>query len=57
MSKDKKNCFLWHKWGKWKDVDAGDILREDNSIKGKYIVQERRCEICNKVQLRWEKLK
>lgn len=64
--------FCWHKWPKWQDTEIqgkppgsfGQIVpahREpgDNprAIKGYYKMQSRRCEKCNKLQLRTAKTK
>ena len=46
-------CWLMHKWGKW--ADRYKVTRE-STIHGGVIAsgieQERRCHLCNKIQLR-----
>lgn len=39
-------CFLFHKWGKWIDIE---INTEFGTCSG----QERRCLKCNKVEVRF----
>lgn len=49
-------CFIFHKWTKWEDRDRGQIAhRITKDLMGTYIEQERRCEKCNKVELREER--
>lgn len=46
-----KNCWLFHRWGKWSDPEAGEAIcfnRWKHSIE----VQERQCLRCNKRELR-----
>lgn len=44
---------IFHKWDKWKEIEKGDISLEMKSIViGKYIIQERECDICGKKQLK-----
>lgn len=47
------HCWLLHKWPKWKDTNNWEITRsKDGAVVGHLIVQERRCEVCNKVERR-----
>jgi hypothetical protein len=60
----KLSCGFWrlgHRWGKWMDVETMTIAvaREVNGVErpdlpnkviGKALIQERRCERCNKLQ-------
>ena len=41
----------WWKDHKWKDLTQGKLAK-DKMVIGENIIQERRCEICNKVELR-----
>lgn len=49
-------CWPWsHRWMKWRDLQARELLREDRAgTIGMAIKQERRCSSCNMVQLRTE---
>ena len=40
-------CFLVHRWEKWKDKK--DLYDKHGSNK---VIQERRCKVCGKIQLR-----
>ncbi len=42
-------CWLYHKWGKWEKKQGGAILVDKLSV-GEYMIQERVCSRCNKVQ-------
>lgn len=47
--------WCWHKWSKWIDVKSGYVRNNPaygGEISWQLIVQERRCEKCNKVKLR-----
>lgn len=44
-------CWF-HAWGKWKDVSNGNLnSAETKGVIGKLIIQERRCQKCNRAQL------
>lgn len=46
-------CFLFHKWTKWVDKDSGTLAHVlHKNVIGSFITQERRCEKCDKVELR-----
>jgi hypothetical protein len=45
----------WHKWSRWTDVDLSKRRFNINGeIRAEYVVkgQERKCEKCDKVQIR-----
>ena len=44
-------CWFFHKWGKWGDPVAGQIRWFGGNPEG-CMVQERKCENCNKCELR-----
>ncbi|MDO8673650.1 MAG: hypothetical protein Q7O66_19750 [Dehalococcoidia bacterium] len=48
-------CRWWqHNWGKWEEIERGNVKQkrgDDLHIVGHYVVQERRCSNCDKVQL------
>lgn len=44
-------CFWKHKWGPWKVTERGEIQRMfTDAVIGSYLVQERQCEECGKVE-------
>ncbi len=47
-----KSCFWGHAWGRWKVMERVNIVRrDDKSIIGDRLVQERACERCGYTQL------
>jgi len=46
-----KSCFWRHRWTKWSDKADGNKT-QSGRVLGKVIIQERRCERCNMVELR-----
>lgn len=47
------SCWPWaHQWQRWIDIDHGKVVTYDDKVKGQFITQERRCNRCEKVQLR-----
>lgn len=46
----------WHicRYSKWVDAGKGDITGSNGKRSGRYIEQERRCIICNKLETRQE---
>ncbi len=53
------SCLPWaHQWRQWKDTDHGKIIStQSNEPVGVFINQERRCNRCERVQLRVERAK
>ena len=53
----KNKCFWSHKWGKWELIEEGDITRGDDNFKiGRFIIQKRKCEDCNKEDIEMKKI-
>lgn len=51
------HCWLLHKWSKWQDTGSGEIKRSsDKAVIGHMTTQERRCEVCNKIERRVERV-
>ena len=54
---DPRTCFWRHRWSRWEDKQTlvlhGPGLPAE-AIIGRSILQERRCERCNMVELRME---
>lgn len=44
-----------HLWGRWEDKETGAKTIGERVV-GKLIVQERRCQRCNQVQMRMEEV-
>lgn len=51
------HCWLIHRYSKWTDIAKGALESAAGETIGYYIRQERRCEICGKVQLRDENVR
>ena len=47
-------CILFHSWSQWADTGKGK-LNEGGATIGQFVCQERRCQVCGKVQLRMAK--
>lgn len=53
--KNRTDCFWWfsHRWTKWEDANDEPVeVRFMGRLTGGFFVQRRRCETCNKLQLR-----
>lgn len=48
------SCWPWlHQWQRWIDIGQGELFTGGRNLPdGYYIVQERRCNRCERVQLR-----
>ncbi len=52
-----KLCWLGiHKYSKWQETERGKIAAESlhfkgQAVVGRYLVQERKCSNCNKVEI------
>lgn len=51
--------FHKHKWTKWKVIEKGEIFKTYRFINktlkiGNYLIQQRECEDCGKIQLKEE---
>lgn len=53
-----KKAFVRHQWPKWEVESAGNVRvrdlrdpRQEERIKGQFIIQRRECENCGLVQL------
>ena len=44
-------CWLWHSWEPWKDKQTGSIVNKGTTL-GCYTQQERRCKVCNMLEVR-----
>lgn len=47
--------FQWHKWGKWEDIERGEITKwssitQRDIVVGNYTLQQRVCGQCGKKQ-------
>ena len=42
--------MCWHNWSKWEETNRGDILIDGHKV-GECIIQERKCEKCNKIEI------
>lgn len=60
----KLQCFPFHTWNLWKDVEVGEIIKhtfvsvetiDRTIVAGAYKRQERTCKVCGKLQLRTER--
>ena len=54
-SLDSGACLFFHRWGCWEDKESGFKTQGSGAEQkhiGKVIIQERRCQRCNMVQLR-----
>lgn len=53
------SCWPWlHQWQRWVDIDHGKLISTiTNEPVGQFITQERRCNRCEKVQLRVDRAK
>ena len=52
-----RTCFWRHRWSRWEDKQTLNLRRMEQpaeAIIGRSILQERRCERCNMVELRME---
>ena len=45
------NCIWRHYWTKWEDKSEGVVKSAGRDI-GKFVIQHRRCERCNELQMR-----
>lgn len=45
-------CWLFHRWGPWVDVMAYSVMSKDGRAVGDGVEQHRRCERCNRLQVR-----
>ena len=44
-------CIFWHIWSEWKTIETGHIARKDGSRIGNYLIQQRECAVCKKIEL------
>lgn len=44
--------WLYHSWGKWVVKDEGNIVNYRQKSTGLYIIQQRACDVCVKLQLK-----
>ena len=53
---NKCKIFLFgHDWDNWEVEENGDIIRKDNEVIGKYIIQKRQCKNCKYIELKNKK--
>ncbi len=45
-------CWFFHKWGKWSNPELGEARWFSGKTAERCMVQERKCENCNKRELR-----
>lgn len=46
-----KGCWLWHRWGQWKDYARGTVTYHFGAT-SPVVLQERRCTQCNRLEQR-----
>lgn len=47
-----KQCWFFHRWGRWQTVRSGDITNIAQKVKvGEFFRQARHCQRCNKLEM------
>ena len=54
-SGQSSRLFCWHKWSGWRETKRHEICIS-NVLVGIYVIQERKCEKCGRVQLSEERV-
>jgi len=45
-----------HKWSKWEIVNASNLVNGNGGIIGRVVTQQRKCVVCDLVELRQQKI-